>query len=79
MLRAALASGHPWLDGITYERLWEEGYARLNRPEDWRPFAHGGFRDAEREGGAVLRAAARGRPRSAAVAGRDSLGATVCS
>ncbi len=43
MLRAALASGHPWLDGITYERLWEEGYARLNPPEDWRPFANGGF------------------------------------
>jgi anaerobic selenocysteine-containing dehydrogenase len=43
MLRAALASGHPWLDGITYERLWEHGYARLNRPEDWRPFANGGF------------------------------------
>jgi anaerobic selenocysteine-containing dehydrogenase len=43
MLRAALASGHAWLDGITYERLWEQGYARLNRPEDWRPFAHGGF------------------------------------
>jgi anaerobic selenocysteine-containing dehydrogenase len=43
MLRAALASGHPWLDGITYERLWEQGYARLNRPEDWRPFANGGF------------------------------------
>lgn len=43
MLRAALASGHAWLDGITYERLWEEGYARLNRPDDWRPFAHGGF------------------------------------
>ena len=43
MLRAALASGHAWLDGITYERLWKEGYARLNRPEDWRPFAHGGF------------------------------------
>ncbi len=43
MLRAALASGHPWLDGITYERLWEEGYAPLNRPEDWRPFAEGGF------------------------------------
>jgi len=43
MLRAALASGHPWLDGITYERLWEEGYARLNRPDDWRPFANGGF------------------------------------
>jgi anaerobic selenocysteine-containing dehydrogenase len=43
MLRGALASGHSWLDGITYERLWEEGYARLNRPDDWRPFAHGGF------------------------------------
>src|SRR5215813_6290229 len=43
MLRAALASGHPWLDGITYERLWEQGYARLNCPEDWRPFANGGF------------------------------------
>jgi anaerobic selenocysteine-containing dehydrogenase len=43
MLRAALASEHAWLDGITYERLWEEGYARLNRPDDWRPFAHGGF------------------------------------
>ena len=43
MLRAALASGHPWLDGITYERLWEQGHVRLNRPEDWRPFANGGF------------------------------------
>jgi anaerobic selenocysteine-containing dehydrogenase len=43
MLRAALASGHPWLDGISYERLWEEGHARLNRPEGWRPFANGGF------------------------------------
>ena len=43
MLRAALASGHPWLEGITYERLWEEGYVRLNCPEDWRPFAEGGF------------------------------------
>ncbi len=43
MLRAALASGHAWLDGITYERLWDEGYAHLNRPDDWRPFASGGF------------------------------------
>jgi anaerobic selenocysteine-containing dehydrogenase len=43
MLRAALASGHPWLEGITFERLWEEGYARLRRPEDWRPFADGRF------------------------------------
>lgn len=43
MLRAALASGHPWLEGITYERLWREGSVRLNRPPDWRPFANGGF------------------------------------
>jgi anaerobic selenocysteine-containing dehydrogenase len=43
MLRGALASGHPWLDGITYERLLTDGYARLNAPADWRPFATGGF------------------------------------
>ncbi len=43
MLRGALASGHPWLDGITFERLWDEGYARLRCPDDWRPFANGGF------------------------------------
>jgi anaerobic selenocysteine-containing dehydrogenase len=43
MLRGALASGHPWLDGVTYERLWEDGYVRLRSPEDWRPFAEGGF------------------------------------
>jgi anaerobic selenocysteine-containing dehydrogenase len=52
MLRAALASGHPWLEGITFERLWDEGYARLNTPDDWRPFAHGGF--ATRSGKAEL-------------------------
>ena len=46
MLRAALGSGHPWLDGITYERLWTEGYVRLSCPEDWRPFADGGFATA---------------------------------
>jgi anaerobic selenocysteine-containing dehydrogenase len=43
MVRGALASGHPWIDGITYERLLDEGYVRLNRPADWRPFAEGGF------------------------------------
>ena len=43
MLRGALASGHPWLEGISYERLWTEGYARLAKPEDWRPFAEGHF------------------------------------
>jgi len=43
MLRAALASGHPWLEGITYEQLSTDGFARLRCPEDWRPFADGGF------------------------------------
>lgn len=43
MICAALASGHPWLEGITFERLWEEGHVRLASPEDWRPFAEGGF------------------------------------
>ena len=71
MLRAALASGHPWLEGITFERLWDEGYARLSCPEDWRPFANGGFRDAVGQGGAVLGAAPRARARSAAMGGRD--------
>jgi anaerobic selenocysteine-containing dehydrogenase len=52
MLRAALASGHPWLEGITYERLCEEGHVRLNSPDDWRPFANGGF--ATRSGKAEL-------------------------
>ena len=52
MLRRALASGHSWLDGITFERLWEQGYARLNCPDDWRPFANGGF--ATRSGKAEL-------------------------
>ena len=43
MIRAALASGHPWIEGITYEHLWEHGHARLKCPDDWRPFAGGGF------------------------------------
>jgi anaerobic selenocysteine-containing dehydrogenase len=43
MLRSALATGHPWLEGITYERLWNEGHVHLNVPDDWRPFANGEF------------------------------------
>jgi anaerobic selenocysteine-containing dehydrogenase len=43
MLQSALSSGHPWLEGITYERLWREGWVRLKTPPDWRPFAEGAF------------------------------------
>ena len=43
MVRAALTSTHPYAQGITYERLKQDGWARLNVPEDFRPFANGGF------------------------------------
>ncbi len=33
--RDLLASGHPWLDGITFERLLHEGWARLAVPPGW--------------------------------------------
>ena len=33
--RDLLASGHPWLDGITYERLQRDGWARLAVPPGW--------------------------------------------
>jgi anaerobic selenocysteine-containing dehydrogenase len=43
LARAALASGHPLLEGVTWERLLEDGYARVALPGDWRPYAEGGF------------------------------------
>ena len=43
LVRTALDSDHPYLDGVTFERLWEHGWAPLNLPGDWRPFADGGF------------------------------------
>ncbi len=43
LIRAALSGGHSWLEGITYERLWEQGWAPLNLPPDWKRFAAGGF------------------------------------
>lgn len=39
LIRQALDSPHPWMAGITFERLLEDGYARLNVPRDWRPYA----------------------------------------
>jgi anaerobic selenocysteine-containing dehydrogenase len=43
LVRLALASDHPYLCGVTFERLWQEGWAPLNLPPDWRPFADGHF------------------------------------
>ena len=43
IVRAALDSDHPYLEGVTFERLWQHGWAPLNLPADWRPFADGGF------------------------------------
>jgi anaerobic selenocysteine-containing dehydrogenase len=39
LIRQAMDCTHPWLEGITFERLVEEGYARLNVPADFRPYA----------------------------------------
>lgn len=43
MIRAVLASDHPFLDGITLERLEREHFVRLNFPQPFLPFAEGGF------------------------------------
>ena len=42
-IRAALTSDSPFMAGITYERLQREGWAPLNIPPDWSPFADGHF------------------------------------
>ncbi len=42
MLRAFIeAQTHPTMAGITWERLLEQGFARLNLPDPFLPFAHG--------------------------------------
>ena len=43
MVRQALASGHPFLDGITLERLDREHSVRLNIPFPFMPFKEGNF------------------------------------
>lgn len=43
LIRLALATDHPYLNGIDFERLWEEGWAPLGLPENRLPFAQGGF------------------------------------
>lgn len=39
----ALETDHPWLKGITIERLRKHGWMRLNVDEAFAPFAHGNF------------------------------------
>jgi anaerobic selenocysteine-containing dehydrogenase len=39
----ALESNHPWLEGITFERLREQSWMRLNVAADFAPFANGNF------------------------------------
>jgi anaerobic selenocysteine-containing dehydrogenase len=43
LIRLALDSDHPWLAGVTYERLQSDGWAKLTIPDPWLPFAAGGF------------------------------------
>ncbi|HET7275942.1 MAG TPA: molybdopterin oxidoreductase family protein [Longimicrobiaceae bacterium] len=39
LIRQALDTDHPAMRGITFERLLEDGYARLNLPDSYAPFA----------------------------------------
>jgi anaerobic selenocysteine-containing dehydrogenase len=43
MICGLLTSGHPFLEGITLERLEREHSVRLNIPTPFQPFANGGF------------------------------------
>jgi len=40
----AIDTTHPYNAGITFEKLKEQGWMRLNVPERWLPFAEGNFR-----------------------------------
>ena len=42
-IRTLLKSDHPYLEGISYEQLEKDGWAKLNLPDDWRPLAEGAF------------------------------------
>jgi anaerobic selenocysteine-containing dehydrogenase len=43
MARQAMRWEHPRLQGTDFERLQREGTVRLSVPENWAPFAEGGF------------------------------------
>jgi len=43
LLETALTSDHPYLGGATIANLRTQGWARLNVPDPWVPYADGGF------------------------------------
>lgn len=43
IIKKTLASDHEYLKGIDFEYLKKQGWARLNLPEPWMPFAKGNF------------------------------------
>ncbi len=43
LIRQALATNHQRMGGVTLETLMEQGWARLNVPRPYLPFAQGGF------------------------------------
>jgi anaerobic selenocysteine-containing dehydrogenase len=43
MIRQSVESPGPKMEGVTFERLVEKGWARLNVPKPYMPFADGGF------------------------------------
>lgn len=43
LVRVALQSEHAQMTGVTFERLMQEGWVRLNVPSPYTPFASGGF------------------------------------
>ena len=66
IIRDALDSDDPWLEGITWERLLEEGWAKLAIPEPWVPYAEGDFPTPSGKAEFFLGAPGRGRDRSPA-------------
>lgn len=47
MIRTLLASGHPFVNGITLEQLERDRFVRLNLGDPFLPFRHGGFNTPE--------------------------------
>jgi len=43
LIRQSLTSGHTYMSGVTFEKLKERGWSRLNLPTPFAPYAEGGF------------------------------------